>query len=107
MLTKNPGDDFTLTAVYADPKGKTDPLGALPVATEPTLGTLTPVGTPTVNDAQFQFTGTVPADAAPGTLYVVEIDAEGDPTPGVNTIKGQFTIGVVAAEDTTVTITGQ
>ena len=106
MLTKNPGDTFTLTAIYTDKNGKTDPLASLPVATEPTLGTLTPVGTPTVNDLQFQFTGTVPANATSGQQFVVEIDAEGDPTPGVDTIKGQFTIGVAIDEDTQVAITG-
>lgn len=106
MLTKNPGDSFTLTAVYSDKNGKSVPLASLPVATEPTLGTLSPVGTPTINDAQFQFSGTIPADAASGTQYVVEIDAEGDVTPGVNTIKGQFTIGVAVDEDTQVAITG-
>ena len=107
MLSKQPGASFVLTAKYSDDSGKRDPLGALPVATEPTLGTLAPVGTPTVNDDQYQFTGTVPADAAPGTVYTVEIDAEGDATPGANVIKGQFNIGVVADEDTKVTITGE
>lgn len=106
MLPKNPGDTFTLTAIYNDPKGKNVPLASLPVATEPTLGTLTPVGTPTLGDAQFEFTGTVPANAAAGTQYSVLISAEGDPSPGVNTINGNFIIGVVADEDTTVAITG-
>ena len=46
MITKNPGDTFTLSAVYTDPKGKSDHLASLPVATEPTLGALAPVGTP-------------------------------------------------------------
>lgn len=106
MLSKQPGASFVLTAKYTDNDDKSDPLGSLPVATEPTLGTLTPVGTPTLNDGTYQFSGVVPADAVPGTQYVVEIDAEGDAVAGQNTIKGQFTIGVIAAEDTKVEITG-
>lgn len=108
MLNKNPGASFTLTAVFADPAGKTVPLGALPTATESTGAiTLSPVGTPAVGDAQFQFTGSVPADAVAGTQYTITLSAEGDPTPGVDTITGTFTVGVAADEDTTVTITGE
>lgn len=107
MLNKNAGDSFTLTAVYSDPKDKTVPLASLPVAIEKTgVIILTAVGTPTVNDASFQFTGTIPTDAAPGTEYEFDITAEGDPTPGADTIPGSFLIGVVADEDTKVVITG-
>lgn len=108
MLSKNPGDTFTLTAVYADPKGKTVPLASLPVAVEKSgVISLTAVGSPTVNDPSFQFTGTVPADAAAGTQYEIDITAEGDVTPGVDTIAGTFNVGVVADEDTSVVITGE
>lgn len=107
MLTKNPGATFTLTAVYTDPNGKSVPLASLPVATEKSgVITLTAVGTPTVNDPSFQFSGTVPTNAAAGTQYEIDITAEGDPTPGVDTISGSFNIGVVADEDTQVAITG-
>lgn len=107
MLTKNPGDTFTLTAVYTDKNGKTEPLATLPVCTEASGVATSPVGSPTVNDAQFQFTGTVPVDAAAGSTLDFTITAEGDPTPGVDTLTGTFQIGVVALEDTNVTITGQ
>lgn len=107
MLTKNPGDTFTLTAIYTDPKGKSVPLASLPVATEPTgVIALSPVGTPTVNDPQFQFTGVIPTDAVAGTNYEIDITAEGDPTPGLDTIPGKFNVGVAADEDTQVAITG-
>ncbi len=106
MLPKNPGESFVLTAIFSDKNDKVEPLASLPVATEPTLGTLTPVGTPTLNDPQYQFSGVVPADAAPGTQYNVTIKAEGDPTPGNDTIVGNYIVGVVALEDTKVAITG-
>ena len=108
MLSKLAGASFVLTAVYADPKGVSVPLASLPTAAESTGAiTLSAVGNPTVADPSFQFTGTVPADAVAGTIYEIDISAEGDPTPGVNTIVGKFSVGVAADEDTTVTITGE
>lgn len=106
MISKNPGDSFSLTAIFSDKNGKVEPLAALPTCVEASGLATTPVGTPTVNDPQFQFTGTVPADAAPGTQFTFTISAEGDPVPGQDTITGQFVVGVVALEDTQVAITG-
>lgn len=106
MLSKLAGAAFVLTAAYADDDQKAEPLFSLPTCNEPTLGNIPLQGTPGLGDGTYNFGGTIPADAAPGTTYTFEIDAEGDPTPGVNTIKGQYQIVVISKEDTHVTISG-
>lgn len=104
-FTINPGQTKTLTAIFTDDAGNTDPLGALPTAVDPNgFLTLTPVGTPTVNDKQFQWSMACPASAAVDTALEIDVAAEGDPTPGVNTIKNTIAGSVIAAEDTHVAL---
>lgn len=107
MITKLQGDSVTLTAIFSDKNGKTVPLAGLPTCVDP-AGKLSfsPVGIPTVNDPQFQWTATVPTDCPPGD-YPINISAEGDPTPGQDTVSGSYTITVAADEDTQVAISAQ
>jgi len=100
-FTINPGQTKTLTAKFSDNSGVVDPLGVLPTATDPaSLLTITPVGTPTVNDRQFQWTVLAPASAAVGTALEIDVHAEGDPTPGTDPIDGKILGTVIAPEDT-------
>lgn len=104
-FTINPGQTKTLTAKFTDANGNTDPLGALPTATDPNgVLTVAAVGTPTVNDQQFQWTIACPTTASAGTALEVDVHAEGDPTAGVDPIDGKILGTVIAPEDTQVAL---
>ena len=98
-----PGETKTLTAAYTDDNGKTDPLGQVPVASCSDADiTLTPIGTFTVNDPQFQWTIAASANATPGD-FEVDVDAKGDQA-GNDDIPGKILGTVPAPEDTRVAL---
>jgi hypothetical protein len=79
----NPGQTKRLTAIFSDANGKVEPLAGLPSAKDPnSILVIAPVGTPTVNDAQFQWDLSCPSGVEANTALEVDVSAEGDPTPG-------------------------
>lgn len=103
-FTLTPGQTKTLTAVFTDASGVNHPLGALPTATcSNTDITLTPVGTPTISDPQFQWSIAASATAAPADIEV-DVSAEGDAVAVVDTITGKILGSITAAEDTQVSL---
>lgn len=98
-----PGQSKTLTAVFSDASGVSHPLSQLPTCVDPagTMTNITPVGSPTVNDPQFQWTFTCDASVAAGTTG--QLNLEGINPDGV-TDDGDITYTVTAADDTQVTI---
>lgn len=90
------GASTTATALFVDPQGVAQPLSSVPVwaATPSGLVNLTPA-------ADGMTCAVVPVAAGDVTLTAT---AEGDPTPGVNTIVATAALSVAPDEDTTGTI---
>lgn len=92
------GQTRVLTAVFADGNGKTWPLFSQPTAVDPNgLITFAPLGDQTLDGGPYKWNITCPAGVADGTDITLNVQAEGDPTPGKNTLKATIT-GVVGEQ---------
>lgn len=92
------GSTHTATAVFTDANGVTRPLHSIPA------WSASPDGLVTLAPAEDGMTCGITAGSTDGDVTLT-VTAEGDPSPGVNTITGTFDLSVVDPEDTQVTIT--
>lgn len=90
------------TALFTDDAGVSDPIYSVPAWSFDTPGSFTSV-TPAADGLTCDCAGPITAGTVTGT-----VTAEGDPTPGKNTLTDTFTIEILpalAAEDTHVGVT--
>ncbi len=91
-FTINPGQTKTLTAIFADDTGTSEPLSAVPSPSDKSgLLTFSPIGTQTPNDGTYKWSVTCPSTVAPGATFDVSVTAsnpDGTPITTGNDIQG-------------------